>query len=93
MTEPLVAIPDSLAHDPQVYAAIKSLTLTAIEQATDILETATLQHRIALIRAILPTASKALAAKTNDEETDEMRKKLTEMYESIGGQIGMEQTA
>lgn len=81
MSDDLLAVlPSSLAQDPEVYNAIKQLTLDAIHNARDILQTGSPAIQLSLIRSVLPAAARALAAKNTDDGLDDLKSEVAKMY-------------
>lgn len=76
-------LPAGLENDPDVRDAVKALTLTAIEEATELMETAAPAIKLQLIRVVLPAAARALAAGGSEDDLVELRQAVTTMNESI----------
>lgn len=80
MASPL--IPDSVADDPDVSAALKALALETIQHARDILDTAAPTQQLSMIRILLPRLTSSIGS--GDEEKDrELRAGLESMYADI----------
>lgn len=85
----LANLPESLAHDPDIYNAIKSLVLDAIDEAREILDTAAPTNKLNLIRILLPAASRALSARQDSDGLDELRERIDTMYEAMRQGMGV----
>lgn len=72
-----------LEDDPEIREAIKQLALTAIEEASELIQHAAPNVKANLIRQLLPPLAKSLASgKGEDEALVEMRSAIGEMYDA-----------
>lgn len=85
MTE--IAIPAGLENDPEVYAAMKSLALSAIQNAKEILETTAPSVQMQVVRMLLPAVSRSLSQR-NEDDNDELKAELQSLYEDVRKHIG-----
>lgn len=84
----LDVIPASLAQDPEVFAAVKNLVLDAIEDAREMMDTASPAIKMQLIKSLLPVAARALALRDADDGMDELKNAVKEMHETVADHIG-----
>lgn len=75
-----------LSDDSEVRTALKSLALSSIAAAQDLMDNAIPGVKIQVIRSILPALTKALQAQDN-KELDDIKETVASMYELIQAQI------
>lgn len=80
---PDVTIPAGLETDPEVRAALKRMTLAAIESATDILENAAPAVQQPLVRSLVTGLARSLVQSSDTDELKELRELVAGMYANI----------
>lgn len=74
-------IPEALAEDPEILSAAKSLILDSIAHAQELLDEGIPSVKMGIIRSLLPAAVKlATHQKTLDDEVEELRAQVNDMY-------------
>lgn len=87
MAGPVVSLPAGLENDPEVYAAMKELALSAIRAAHDNLENSAPFVQMQVVRMLLPSVTRSLAHRSEDDD-DELKTELAALYADVRSSIG-----
>ena len=78
---------NAVADDPEVRDAARAFALSAIAQASRLLHNGNPAARLAVIRAVLPTALGSLKQSPQDATAAELREEMDELLAAVRGPL------